>query len=185
MVIRQRIDNARNKIVERALNGGFDYLLFLDDDNPVPPDTLTKLLEDDKDIVTAPILVRTPDSAGEHGLCAFYSKEYDGVRMYDSIKEFRDEGYLHRIDACGMGCTMIKRRVLEALRKKHGTPFEFGEIREVFQVEDKKFKARTMSEDMEFSERAVDTGFEIWLDDRIRPIHLGEEVYHQWEGANG
>jgi GT2 family glycosyltransferase len=44
-----------------AIQKGATHLLFLDDDNPVPPDTLIKLLEDDKDIVIAPILSRNPN----------------------------------------------------------------------------------------------------------------------------
>jgi len=183
IVPRKRIDKARNEIAMQTLRQGYDYLLFIDDDNPVPPDTLGKLLEDDKDIVSVPILARKAKEDEEHQLCAYYGKEYDGVRIYSHIKKFREEGYLHKIDACGMGCTLIKRKVLEALYKKHGEAmFAFTEtvFDKPIKVGSKEYKCRTMSEDFEFSERAVDAGFEIWLDTRIRPIHFGEVEYFQW-----
>ena len=178
-VERQRVDKARNAIVMEALKGGFDYLFFVDDDNPIPPDTLEKLLEDDKDIVSAPILGRNPDKDGVHPLCCFYSREViaDGkpLRLYENITKFREQVYLHKVDAVGTGCLLIKRKVLEELIKVHKDGiFEFGDIKfkEKIIVDGKEYDRRTMSEDAEFSERAVDGGFEIYVDDRVRPFHL-------------
>jgi GT2 family glycosyltransferase len=178
-VERQRVDKARNYMVNEALKGGFDYLFFVDDDNPIPPDTLEKLLEDDKDIVSAPILGRVANKDGKHPLCAFYSKEAtaDGksLKLYYPIEKFREEGPLHKVDAVGTGCLLIKRKVLEELIKIHKDGlFEFGDIKfkKKITVDGQEYDRRTMSEDAEFSERAVNAGFGIWVDDRIRPYHL-------------
>jgi len=182
IVPRKRIDKARNEIAVNALANGYDYLLFIDDDNPVPPDTVVKLLEDDKDIVTAPVLTRKVDGQGEYLPCIYKGKEYDGVRIYSNIRTF-GEGYLHKIDACGMACTLIKRKVLETLHQKYKNDmFEFGNIKfdTPVKVGEKLYKVRTMSEDMEFCERAVDAGFEIWTDTRIRPLHLIGSNRVQW-----
>jgi GT2 family glycosyltransferase len=185
---RQRVDKARNYITMEVLKQGFDYLFFVDDDNPIPQDTLEKFLEDDKDIVTAPIPSRNANAKGEHNLCSMYSREVkvDGkpLRLYEPIKEFRDKGHLHQIDATGTGCVLIKREVLEALHKKYRDDiFEFGDIRfkKKIKVDGQEYDRRTMSEDCEFSERAVDAGFEIWLDDRIRPLHLTNQGSVQWQ----
>lgn len=160
-----------------ALKNNCDYLLFVDDDNPIPPDTLEKFIEDDKDIVIAPILGRVPDKDGTHKLCAFYAEERDvkgeKLRLYHHITGFRDDGFLHRIDAGGTGCMLIKRKVLEAMSKKYEYLFEFGDITVGGQ-------RRTMSEDAEFCERAVDSGFEIWLDERVRPYHMTTVRAVQW-----
>lgn len=179
IVERQRIDKARNGIALEALKQGADYLFFVDDDNPIPPDTLEKLLEDDKDVIIAPILGRNPDEEGRYPLCAFYKEEVvaDGkkLNLYRNVEKFRDEGYLHRIDAAGTGCMLIKRKVLEKMFKKYGEyMFEFGDIKfkKPIKVDGKKYERRTMSEDCEFSERVTEEGFEIWLDDRIRPLHV-------------
>lgn len=191
-VERQRIDKARNAMAMEALRNGVDYLLFVDDDNPIPPDTLELFLQDDKDIVIAPIPGRNPDKRGVHPLCAFYSREVtaDGraLRLYYNITEFRDAGPLHRIDGGGTGCMLIKRRVLETL---YGTYrdniFEFGDIRfsQKITVDGIEYDRRTMSEDCEFSERAIDAGFAMWLDERIRPFHLTSMGAVQWRQGNG
>lgn len=177
-VERQRIDKCRNYFSQQCISQWFDYLLMIDDDNPIPPDTLEKFLEDDKDIVIAPILTRNPNKDGKHDLCAYYSEEVlvkeNKLRKYNFIEKFRDKGPLHRIDAGGTGCILIKRKVLEALSKKYEYIFEFGN-----KVVDGQ--RRTMSEDAEFCERAVDAWFEIWIDERVVPIHLGIKQLIQWQ----
>ena len=178
-----RTDHARNLIVKEVIEKGWDYLLFIDDDNPVPKDTLVKLLEDDKDIVGVPILTRRREKNKDHWLCAFYSQYFNELRFYFPIEEFRDEGYLHKVDAIGMGCTLIKRKVLEKLYEKYRNyVFEFTvtNLNEPIKLDDRTIGARRMSEDLEFSERATDMGFEIWIDTRIRPIHLGNPTHVQW-----
>lgn len=170
IVDRQRIDTCRNFFVKQMLAGDFDYLFMIDDDNPVPANILQQFIEDDKDIVIPPILSRNPNPDGVYTLCAYYS--YDrmvktkSIKMYEHIKEFRDEGPLHKIDAGGTGAMLIKRKVLEKLSKDYENPFEFGDIT----IEGQR---RTTSEDVEFSERAIKAGFEIWLDERVVPVHLG------------
>jgi len=191
-VERQRVDKARNYIALEALKQGFDYLLFVDDDNPIPSDTLEKLIEDDKDIVTTPILGRVALPDGTHPLCSMYAREVevDGkpLKLYSPIEEFRDEGYLHQVDATGTGCVLIKREVLEALHKTYkDNIFEFGDIRfkKKITIDGTEYDRRTMSEDAEFSERAVNAGFEIWLDERIRPLHLTTQRSVQWQPDGG
>jgi hypothetical protein len=177
IVDRLMIEKARNEIVAQAIANGGTHLLFIDDDNPVPPDTIEKLLEDDKDIVIAPILGRHANERGEHKLCAFYEADVEGVRGYDKIERFRDDGYLHKIDAGGTGCMMIKIEVLKKLQEKYENRI-FESTRTVLEkpivVRGKVLKERTMSEDVEFCERARDAGFEVWLDSRVRPFHIAE-----------
>lgn len=181
VVDRQRIDKVRNFLVHQCLEGGFDYLLMIDDDNPIPPDTLEVMLKDNKDIVIAPILTRNPNKDGKYDLCAYYVENRDvgngeTIPYYNFITEFKDKGPLHKIDAGGTGCILIKRKVLEEMVKKYEYPFEFGDITVNKQ-------RRTMSEDAEFCERATKLGFEIWLDERIRPIHLSNQIQLVWHNT--
>ena len=165
---RQRIDKVRNYMVQQALLQGVDYLLMIDDDNPIQPETLEMLLEDDKDIVGATILSRNPNSQGVHDLCAFYSHEHkvDGkkLKLYDNITKFKEDGHLHKIDAIGTGCLLIKRKVLEKMltKYKHGI-FENTAIdfKKGITIDGTYYDRRTMSEDCEFSERAINCGFEV------------------------
>ncbi len=187
---RQLVEKARNEIVLEALKiPSCAYVLFVDDDNPIPTDTLDKMMEADKDIIIAAIPTRSPDANGYHKLCAFYSEEKEvggkKIRTYRDIQQFRDPGPLHRIDAGGTGCMLIKRKVLEAMNKKYGQyMFERGVIMldEPVVENGVTIDRRTMSEDVQFCERAVDLGFEIWLDERIRPIHLGAPKIARFQG---
>ena len=167
VVERQAIEKCRNHFVQQALASGADYLLMIDDDNPIPPETLELLLEDDKDIVGATILSRNPNAEGIHDLCAFYSHEHEVegkiLKLYDNIVDFREKGDLHKVDGLGTGCILIKRHVLEEMSKayKHGifekTAIDF----ELTNINGKDYDRRTMSEDCEFSERAIKCGFEV------------------------
>ena len=168
VVERQSIVKCRNYFVQQALASGADYLLMIDDDNPIQPETLELLLEDDKDIVGATILSRNPSEKGEHDLCAFYSHEHkvDGkkLKLYDNITKFKEEGHLHKVDAIGTGCLLIKRKVLEKMltKYKHGI-FENTAIdfKKGITIDETYYDRRTMSEDCEFSERAIKEGFEV------------------------
>lgn len=188
VVDRQRIDKVRNHFAIEALKVGADYLFMVDDDNPIPSNTLKLMVEDDKDIVIAPILSRNPNKEGVHTLCAFYSKQHkvDGkpLNLYYPIEKFKDEGPLHRIDAGGTGCVLIKRKVLEKMFVQYREyMFEFGDIKfkKKVKIDGVDYDRRTMGEDVEFCERALKLGFELWLDDRIRPIHLSGQGSVQWK----
>ncbi len=174
---RQRIDKCRSYFAQQSIQGEFDYLFMIDDDNPIPPDTLVRFLEDDKDVVIAPILTRNPNAEGKHDMCAYYRTDNPipntDLPYYNFITKFRDDGYLHKIDAGGTGCILIKVEVLRKLAIKYQYIFEFGDI----MVNGQR---RTMSEDVEFCERAITAGFEIWLDDRVRPLHFGRPTVVQY-----
>jgi GT2 family glycosyltransferase len=55
------VEDARNTIVQRFLRSKCDYLLFLDDDNPMMPDVLELLLSHEKDYVSAIVPIRHGD----------------------------------------------------------------------------------------------------------------------------
>jgi glycosyltransferase involved in cell wall biosynthesis len=189
IIERQAVDTARNYLIEMAITLGVDYLFFVDDDGVLPTDTLEKLIEDDKDIVGAPMMTRNPRENGEHALCVFEKFDFyigDGktINKYRPMKGFdASKGHLHSVDAIGGACMLVKREVLEALWTKHnGRPFEF--IHEVHTTKEHGVTLRNISEDMCFSERAKDEGFEIWIDTRIRPVHLGKPKFVRFEQEN-
>jgi hypothetical protein len=190
IIERQSAENARNYIMEIAIKLGVDYLFYCDDDGVLPSKTLNMLLEDDKDIVGAPMLTRTERDDGTHTLCCFEKYDFyigDGktVKKYRSIKSFDNSKYLHTVDATGGACLLIKKDCFTTLFTKHnGRPFEF--VHEVHQTKEHGVTVRNISEDMCFSERVREEGFEIWVDTRVRPIHLGKPkfVRYELEGEN-
>ena len=178
IVEKQMIEMARNGLVQQALASGVSHLLMVDDDNPIPPETLEILLTDDKDIVITPILSRNPNAQGVHDLCAFYQRTINidekPIKLYEHIENFKDPSPLHRIDGGGTGCVLIKIDVLKKLFAKYKervferTYIKFPET----EIDGKTYDSRSMSEDIQFCERAIEEGFEVWLDDRVRPLHL-------------
>jgi len=189
-VVRQRTDKARNYIIKMALESGATHVLFVDDDNPPPVDTIEKFLEDDKDIVCSPIPTRNPNKHGFHDLCIFKAAEVKegagkGMKMYENINKIDStKGHLQKVDGCGMGCTMVKREVLEKLWKKYeGQPFEYGDTTYTTDPKKLNVQRRTMSEDMEFIERATEEGFEVWCDTRVRAPHIGSPRIFQFNDS--
>jgi len=189
IIERQPVDMARNYIIEMAIKLQVDYLFFADDDGVLPPDTLTKLIEDDKDIVGAPMMTRTEREDGKHHLCCFEKYDFpigDGksVRKYKTIESFdNSQGYLHSVDAIGGACFLMKKAAFEKIWTTHnGRPFEF--VHEVHETKENGVTLRSISEDMCFSERAKDLGFEIFVDTRVRPVHLGKPKLIRFEQEN-
>ena len=158
---------------------------MIDDDNPIQPETLELLLEDDKDIVGATILSRNPNKNNEHDLCAFYSHEHkvDGkkLKLYDNIKDFKEEGFLHKVDAIGTGCILIKTKVLAKMMTKYKDGlFEFGDIKfnKPVKINGKDYDRRTMSEDCEFpllpSTKILTNDFK-WK--QLKDFRVGDSVF--------
>ena len=176
----EAVDKARNALVKMALEQGASHLLFVDDDNPVPQDTLGRFLEADKDIVCAPVLSRH----SPYVPCIFEKEPIPGNDLpnYKHIEKVDTSGgELIKIDGCGMACVLIKRKVLEKLYEKfEGKPFAFS--RDEMNPVDGKTK-REMSEDVTFCERATDEGFEIFCDTTIRPIHFAGQKFVQFNDS--
>ena len=186
IIERQAVDVARNYILEIAIRMQVDYVLFADDDGVLPSDTLTKLLEDDKDIVGAPMMTRNAKEDGKHKLCVFEKFDFyigDGktINKYRPVKGFdTTKEHLFSVDAIGGSCMLIKKDAFEALWTKHnGIPFEF--VHETHITKEHGVTLRNISEDICFSERAKQEGFEIWIDTRIRPVHLGKPKFVRFE----
>jgi hypothetical protein len=186
IIERQAVDAARNYLIEIAVRMQVDWLFLTDDDGVLPPDTLVKLIEDDKDIVCAPMMTRNVRDDGQHGLCCFEKHDFyigDGrtVKKYQSVKNFDiSKGYLFKIDAAGAACMLLKRTAFETLFVKHnGRPFEF--THETHITKEHGVTLRNISEDMTFAERAKEEGFDIWVDTRVRPVHLGKPKFVRFE----
>lgn len=141
---------SREAIAEKAVNEGFDYVLWIDSDMTFPPTLLLDLIAHDKDIVTGVCAMRrhpyTP--------CVYIEKE-----KYEAITDWPDR--LFEVDACGFGAILTKVEVLEKMFEKYQTCFQplpgFGE-------------------DMSFCRRAKELGFKIYADPNIDIGHIGKTI---------
>ena len=136
------VDNNRNNIVKVFLENKWDYLIMIDEDNP-PTNNILDLIKLDLDIVCFP----TP----------MIRKEVDPPIFFNIFERIKDaykpilpqKGKLMEIDAGGSGCILIKRKVLENIKK----PFE---------SEWKEDGTRGKSSDLKFCEKAKEKGFKIY-----------------------
>lgn len=142
------IDYNRNIIARDALKlYNPDYLFWLDGDMVIEPDTILRLLEHDKDIVS--------------GL--YFKKEsYEPVvfhrkgDLYTPVLRWSREK-LFKTDAVGMGCCLIKAGVFRSI----APPWFVYDVK------------RNKGEDIYFCEKVKEAGYDIWVDPEVLPVHLG------------
>jgi GT2 family glycosyltransferase len=152
---------AREEAAKAFLQGGYDALLFVDSDMVVPVDLLTRLIEADKDIVSALAFKRTPG----YEPCIFKELSEDDARFYLDYPRGLTE-----IEGVGMACTLIKRRVFEQVPQ----PWFFPH--------------KVLGEDLSFCVRARAAGFKIYCDTELICGHcnvetIGEAHYVNWRNA--
>lgn len=150
---------AREMLADITLKEGCDYLFMVDDDMLVPTDLFFQLYKDDKDIVAPLAFTRNP---GYNPVCYHLDEQWDPAEKCVSVKNIPIYSYprnkLFKCDATGFGAVLIKRRVLEGLKK----PFFFS--------------SNAIGEDILFCHKAIASGFEVWCDARIKLGHLGDSV---------
>jgi hypothetical protein len=155
------IPGARNTLVQRSLDVGSEWILFVDDDHVFPDDLLKKLLAHDKDIVAAPYLRR----AGNHLPLVYSHRREDGLYEPIDFTQLPGEGLL-KVHAVGAGCLLIRSEVFRAI-SSDADWFEHGRI---------QGRDWNAAEDIIFCEKANEAGFEIFID-------LGTPVGHMTSSA--
>lgn len=144
---------SRNQLAKKAIEMGADYTLWLDSDMAFPPDTLFKLLEADKDIVSGLYFRRSPP----YSLVAF-------SKCDTQKKEWADQAVPDKLattEAVGFGCVLIKTQVLVDVAEQFVTWFE---------------PMNGFGEDLSFCWRARQCGYEIFLEPKVSCGHIGYVV---------
>lgn len=124
----------------------FTHLLFVDSDQTFSREVVFKLLEHDKDIITAISKVRSNDGYNIYHYDEATSK-YKMIPVDDSMK-------LLEIDVAGMGMMLIKRKVLATI----------PEIK----------MDGNLSEDFNFCKLAKELNFQVYTDCSCRLGHIVE-----------
>ena len=122
-----------------------DALLLLDADQKHPIDMLKKLRVHNLDMVCAHYYAR--DAENIKSMCY---ERVDGVLT--PLKDIPKSG-MHKIDATGWGCVLVKKKVIAAVREI--TPEG----------------VRTMGTDLDFFTRAGELGYQLWLDADVESEH--------------
>ena len=148
---------SRENLAIAALNYNADYLMFLDSDQTIQPDTIDRMaahLENGEDIVTTLIFRKDPPFQP----CIFKSQkelpnrqialEYYDVDEQDLSKPFY-------VESCGLGCAMIRTEILKNIPRPWFMPRPYT------------------GEDISFIWEARQKGYKILCDPTIEIGHYG------------
>ena len=147
------VATARNICVQQALQAGAEYIFFLGSDVLVPPDSLSRLVARDKDIVT-----------GVYWTKAWPTRPYiwRGDGMAGAYMDWK-YGEFFKIQYCGVDATMIKADVFKNLSEPwFSTDWNY---------DDQVGPQGSTTEDFYFYEKAAQAGYEFWCDSSIQAIH--------------
>jgi FkbM family methyltransferase len=149
-----QIDQIRNLIAEWAKR--YDYLFSVDSDIVLPADTLKKMLDADRDIISGLYIQRVP---GLHVLEVYKDTGFGGVTNIPYEELHNKE--ITEIASCGFGCCLIKGEVFRKLEYPH------------FVYTSALDHSHTISEDIYFCRKARENGFSVWVDPSIKCEHIG------------
>ena len=162
--------DARNMLASKALNGGFDRILWLDSDMVFRPDLLIRLAKDmdeGREMVSAVYFKRKPPFTP---IC-YKTLEYS---EHDNKPAYKLEPYLDypkddifQAAGCGFGAVMMTTDLIRKVAERFGYPFS---------------PMMGIGEDLTFCWRVGQLGVPIWCDSRIKVGHSGvmtvtEETY--------
>lgn len=144
---------ARDKIACKAINKGYDYVLWLDADMVFPPTIFEDLMDNGKDFISGVAHSRRPP----FNSCLF-SNTAD-LNHLERFEEYPAEPF--EVQGCGFACVLIKTEILKAVQLKEKTCF---------------LPEMQWGEDLTFCRRARALGFRIWADPCVRLGHIGHEA---------
>lgn len=160
---RQFVHFARNAMADKAMEQGYDYVFFVDDDAVIPNTILERFIAHDKDVMIAPYYMRRPPYFC--GVLRCVSGNLDTVADYKNLRqEELDKGGLIEVDGGGTHCMLVKTDVFRKVKE--------SSVRDDQQL----FCLPPMggTEDMYFCLRARKLGFKIYVDADVEVGHVGD-----------
>lgn len=115
----QAVTDKYNRAREQALSGGYDALFCVEADMLIPPDALAKLVSVGADVAYGLYCWRHDPATG-----MWSAYPVVGPTKGYSLSHIKDEaracwGRVAIVNGVGLGCTLIRRRVLEAVPFRH------------------------------------------------------------------
>jgi len=157
---------ARNEIFKAAKACDAEYVLFVDSDVIIPPDTLIRLMAilEDKDQTEEGIASGFYPLTTRDGFPVPNAKLHTKVGWLQMPQESVD-GSVHEVDLVGLGCCLIPRCIYE---------------RYLFYCVRDDGEMLKESEDMSFCQDIAADGFKIWLDTGLSCRHILSDSF-QWD----
>ncbi len=157
VVLNKPIADARNEIVQYALDQGANYIFWVDDDVIPPGDAFLKMYNHQKDIVNGVYW-----SKSNPPMPLMFRNHLEGPYWNWHIGDFIE------IDAAGMGLTLVKTDVYRKIEAELGGPWYSTEYASFPGVN--KSPANN-TEDLYFYWKAKKVGYQVWCDTSIQAYH--------------
>ena len=151
---------ARNEIGKLAQAEGYDYVLMVDSDTIIPPDTLELMLDTPVDVCLG-VCPRKNTKDGKSAIIKLGDESFHNRVCYSELPEEKT-----RVKGGGFACALVKTSVFTYMDYPY---FQY--------VTNEDWS--TLSEDYYFCQNASLMGVEIWMDPRVRCGHLAR--YYQYE----
>lgn len=147
----------RNIFAHSAIDNGFTHLFTIDADMDFPPQVLAQMLKAGKDIVAANCVTKSETNS------VFTATGFDGKKI---VTDWDKEG-LEQVVLAGTGLMLIDLKILKDIPE----PW----FLQPWQKENK----RIIGEDYYFTHKAVDHGFEVFIDHDVsrQVLHIGKKPY--------
>lgn len=167
---------ARNRIAQKALDMGVDYVLMVDNDVVLPKDVITLFLDNPKSVQLGSYAHRDTDNIYRGRTCICKLKDEQGKAYYNypldseytavELQKLRDAGkYKVVIHGGGMGCAFINTKVFKTI----SYPW----------YDWVNYKSRGMlSEDLYFCEQCKNKRIPVYTDTRVTCGHILRRVQY-------
>lgn len=166
------IYEARHTLAKKAMDDGFDRVMWLDSDMVFEPDLMNRLsadLDQGLDFVSAVYFSRkNPISPIVYEIC--HPTKLKNGDLYPTVKSFREiPEELFEIEGCGFGAVMM---TTDLIRRAGPLPF---------------YPTDKYGEDLSFCRKVRETGAKLYCDGRIRLGHIGTSIINEqtWKDARG
>lgn len=158
---------ARNKIAQKAIDIGADYVLMVDSDMVIPADTLVNFLDE-----PVPVCIGYCPRRSNHDMSAIYKMyqpngvphfDYDDPYMMEELREAQETRL--RIHGGGMACSLIATDVFRRLEYPW---FDWVNYK----------NKNVLSEDLYFCEQCKRAGIPVLVDTRVSCGHILKNTYY-------
>lgn len=156
---------ARNAIAKKAIDGGYDRVLMVDSDIILPSDALLNLNHLNMNIVFG----YYPSKSNSDVCEAFKYSNNDGYPKEDKIEiNYIKDALSHTVDrfqikGSGFGCAYIKTEIFKYIPYPYFNYVNYTD-------------GGLLSEDLYFCSQARDSGYDLFLDTRVKCKHIGRKI---------
>jgi hypothetical protein len=146
----------------------YDKILWIDSDITFTPEDVLRAYKSDFDIVSGAYLLA-------NGEAMVFTEKMGAPMKYQEVLECKEPV---KLMGAGMGFMAVKSGVFESMSRPW---FQTAIVKHDFNNGNGEVEIQISGEDLSFCQRAIENGFELWLDPEIKLIH-SKTMRLTWDG---